>query len=88
MCIAEDTEGLVHVCDLAKGAVREGQELPVRILETDRERRRIRLATPWPAPRTTGPGSPKGSRAWSTSHAGLTAPRPSAAPPRGPCAPR
>ncbi|MFF4016986.1 S1 RNA-binding domain-containing protein [Streptomyces sp. NPDC001843] len=41
--IAQDAEGLVHVSDLGGQVVGEGQELRVRILEIDRERRRIRL---------------------------------------------
>ncbi|MFF4488289.1 S1 RNA-binding domain-containing protein [Streptomyces sp. NPDC001544] len=42
--IGEDTEGLVHACDLDPDGVCEGQELLVSILEIDRVRRRIRLA--------------------------------------------
>ncbi|MFF8728672.1 S1 RNA-binding domain-containing protein [Streptomyces sp. NPDC015171] len=36
-------EGLVHVCELGGRVVAEGQELTVRVLETDRVRRRVRL---------------------------------------------
>ncbi|WP_208884333.1 S1 RNA-binding domain-containing protein [Streptomyces sp. PBH53] len=42
--VGEAAEGLVHVSGLGGRVVAEGQELTVRVLETDRVRRRIRLA--------------------------------------------
>lgn len=42
--VGEAAEGLVHESDLDGRAVREGQELTVRIVEIDRVLRRIRLA--------------------------------------------
>lgn len=42
--VGEAVEGLAHESDLDGQTVREGQEPAVRIVETDRVLRRIRLA--------------------------------------------